>query len=94
MNIAIDLDGTIDQHISMWNVVVRVMEIAGHNVFLVTSRSGADKQLAREYAESVGICQARVICTGGAAKRWFCEQRNLKIDVWIDDDPGSIENGK
>jgi hypothetical protein len=37
MNIAIDLDGTIDKHIAMWNVVVRVMEISGHNVFLVTS---------------------------------------------------------
>lgn len=94
MNIAIDLDGTIDKHLAMWEVVCKTMSLLGNHVYLVTSRSECDRNVANNYAASVGISRISVICTNGTAKKWFCEQRGLRIDVWIDDDPASIINGK
>jgi hydroxymethylpyrimidine pyrophosphatase-like HAD family hydrolase len=94
MNIAIDFDGTFDRDTIAWKEVVQVLIERGHRVFMVTSRNVDDKQLVRQWAECTGIDRSRIICTNGTAKRWFCGQRGLKIDIWIDDDPGSIENGK
>lgn len=94
MNIAIDFDGTFDRDTGAWEAVIQVLRERGHQLFMVTSRSDDDKELVRRWAECSGISRGRVICTSGAAKRWFCEQRGLKIDVWIDDDPSSIINGK
>lgn len=96
MNIAIDLDGTIDKlGIHVVRVLVSACDIAGFRTFLVTSRSADDKETVRHWALLANINEHHVVYTSGAAKRWFCEQRGLKIDVWIiDDDPNCIENGK
>lgn len=32
--------------------------------------------------------------TGLAPKKWFMENRGIKVDVWIDDDPACVINGK
>jgi len=94
MNIAIDFDGTFDRDTVAWGAVVQVLQESGHQLFMVTGRNNDDKELVRQWAECSGISRGRVICTNGEAKRWHCEHRGLKIDVWIDDDPSSIINGK
>lgn len=94
MNIAIDFDGTFDRDTGAWEAVIATLAERGHQMFIVTSRHDDDKELVRQWAECSGISRGRVICTNGTAKKWFCEQRGLRIDVWIDDDPGSILNGK
>lgn len=95
MNIAIDYDGTIDRYPYSWDSAIRCFP-SDVLFYLVTSRHEVDKGFVREWLDEMGfnIHPGRIICTSGAAKRWFCEQRGLKIDVWIDDDPACIENGK
>lgn len=97
MNIAIDLDGTIDKlGIHVCHCFVSACHIAGVRVFVVSNRSNDDegKATVRRWAELIGVHASQAICTNGEAKKWHCEQRGLKIDVWIDDDPSSIINGK
>lgn len=94
MNIAIDLDRTIDRDTEFFAGIVELSKRFGHRMFLVSSRSDKDKSVVRRWARKIGIPPTMAICTSGAAKRWFCEQRNLDIHVWIDDDPNCIENGK
>lgn len=95
MNLAIDLDGTIDKlGIHVVRCIVSTCDIAGFRTFLVTSRSVDDKDVCKHWALLTNINEHHVICTNGTAKKWFCEQRGLRIDVWIDDGPASIINGK
>jgi len=95
MNIAIDLEGTADSlPVETMAAIVKSLHDAGCRVFMVSSRSHNEKDIVSHFADHIGIARGCVVCTRGAAKRWFCEQLGLKIDVWIDDDPGSIENGK
>jgi hypothetical protein len=95
MNIAIDLDGTIDKlGVHVVRCILSACDLAGFRTFLVTSRSVEDKSLCQSWALLANINEHHVICTNGEAKRWHCEKRGLKIDVWIDDDPSSIINGK
>ena len=78
--------------------VVAVAQSRGHNCYIVTCRRDTDENRQEVYGDpdepSTGLHWGRHLFTGLAAKRWFCEQRGLKIDVWIDDDPSCIENGK
>ena len=93
MNIAIDYDGTIDQDAEYWRDCIQRGEARGHRYFVVTARHRDDED--REIiANIVGLPEARVLFTNRSAKRWFCEQLGLRIDVWIDDDPACVGNGK
>lgn len=43
---------------------------------------------------SDGSAVVNVLLTNGAPKRWFMEQRGIKVDIWIDDEPMTIEYGR
>lgn len=96
MNIAIDMDGTADAlPIPAMRIIVESLRLSGCNVYLVTSRHDRDKDVAIEFSESIGIPRQFVVCTNGIAKKYYClDLRGVRIDIWFDDDPASIVNGK
>lgn len=89
MKIAVDYDGTISEDVEAWYSAMEVLRNAGHDVFIVTFRDKEhdwNDDLEFFYEENY-----EVYCTGGVAKRWWCEQFGPgDVDVWIDDTPEAI----
>lgn len=72
-----------------WDRIVEVLRDAGHIVYCVTCR--------RDTAENrceVEAVDMSVWFTGLEPKKWYMEKRGIKVDVWIDDDPACVINGK
>jgi hypothetical protein len=82
MTIAIDYDGTWtrDTHLWMWFSTEAIK--AGHKVLMVTGRP-----------ESQPVnSPLRTIYTNGKLKESACRKLGIKVDVWIDDMPGMIQD--
>ena len=88
MTVAIDYDDTWTADAKLWTAFYWMAKAAGHDVIVVSGRPQSqcpDRKLLPACAE--------VICTGGEPKRKFVESSGLvKVDIWIDDRPGSIES--
>ena len=87
MNISIDYDDTYSTDPQMWSQVVRLMQQA-HNVYCVTKRY---ERLAGDIERD--MCQLGVpiiYVLYGQSKEAAAKLASVTIDVWIDDNPGSI----
>lgn len=91
MNIALDYDDTYTKDPELWCHFIVSAAAKGYAVHLVTCRRDTPEN--REDVYVSGIADHRHHFTGLAAKKWFMEQRGIKIDVWIDDNPESIVRG-
>ena len=87
LTIAIDYDGTYTADPEMWDRFIQDAQERGHRVLCVTSRYGdsTDPEL---------IYGVVTVFTKMQAKRWFCNAGGVKVDIWIDDEPACIENGR
>jgi hypothetical protein len=92
MNIALDFDETYTLDPDLWNMFCKTCITRGHNVWCVTFRHESE---GLEVLQSIGkvIGVHNVIFTGRKAKRRFCEDMSVYIDVWIDDTPDYIISG-
>lgn len=92
MIIALDYDGTFTADPFMWLDFIGSAKKRGYRVLIVTSRRYST-EAKEQIREAVG--NLPIVFTEGVAKRWYCERVGIdKIDIWIDDDPESIVNGK
>ena len=90
MNIAIDYDGTYTEDPNLWLAFIRAMLVRGHAAYVVTMRypsecngeGGIDKRLHQALVP--------VVCTSRQAKKPFCEEMGIIIDVWCDDHPEAV----
>lgn len=89
MRLGLDYDGTYTLDQEFWDEVIAIAKARGHSVWIVTCRPDTP-----ENREDVKVLGCYTVFTDMAPKRWHCEQRGLRIDVWIDDDPGCVERGK
>jgi hypothetical protein len=89
MRIAIDYDGTYTADPPLWDDFIHKAKAAGHSVWIITCRRGTEEE-----RHDIQVEGAYTIFTNLMAKRLFCESRQLKIDIWIDDDPACILHGK
>lgn len=89
MNIAIDYDGTWTADPFLFNALVGLARHRGHECFIVTGRKESDRPsvIAGEI-----ISGLRVICCNGRMKEEVCRELGIKIDIWIDDMPGMIQD--
>jgi hypothetical protein len=86
--IAIDYDDTYTTDPSLWNKAIALFQEAGWRVLCVTCRRDTEENVA----DVRPPCS--VVFTGLSPKKWFMEtRRDVKVDVWVDDDPNSIING-
>lgn len=94
MNIGLDFDETFTADPDLWLAFVKQAEDRGHKVFIVSCRMRTPENLeiVREFT---GFPLSRIILTSMAPKRWYCDEKyGLEIDVWIDDMPESVKEGR
>jgi hypothetical protein len=64
----------------------------GHTVYLVTARSLP--HMEEVYTNLQGwIPVKNIYCTSLKAKHKYMAEQNVRVDVWIDDNPWSITQG-
>lgn len=88
MRFALDFDGTYTAAPELWDRFIADARGQGHQVWIVTARRDTD-----ENRELVKVDGCFTVFTNLVSKLRHCEQRGLKIDVWIDDDPRVILEG-
>lgn len=93
MTIAIDYDGTYTADPILWNSFIEIAVLRGHRVFCVTCRPQPEDWREHDLV-LMPVPKSRHVFTDRAAKRWYCENLGLSIDVWIDDMPETITQGR
>ena len=81
MIIALDYDRTYTKDRDLFEKFANDAVSRGHKVFIVT------KRYEHEKIENTDI---PIIYCNRKAKASVVNEKNIKIDIWIDDDPGSI----
>lgn len=94
MNIAIDYDETWTADPILWNGFIDEATNRGHRVFCVTCRPQPEDWRENDLVLIPFIPKARHVFTNRAAKRWYCQQLGLSIDIWIDDMPETVIQGR
>lgn len=89
MNIMIDYDKTFTANTFMFAQLILMMQMHKNKIFLVTSRDENDVVEHIDFFNDKGV---EVIYCDYRAKRKVCEERGIKIDVWIDDTPYYIDH--
>jgi len=89
LNIAIDYDGTWTKFSASLRPFVLWHIAQGNAVHIVTRRRKETESIVfpPSYITSVIYCDRRY-------KKHVTDSLGLKIDLWIDDEPGTIEEGK
>jgi len=87
MIIAIDYDDTFTRDTVLWRNFIELARNLGHEVICVTNRStppsqGKEQDLLPE--------DVQIVCADNRFKRVAALQAGYQIDIWIDDNPGSI----
>lgn len=83
MIIALDYDDCYTRHPIFWDSFIDDAKRHGHTVIGVTMRKPTEK--------AIMFCD-KICYTSRKAKRQYCEENNIIVDVWIDDNPASIYN--
>lgn len=87
MTLAIDFDRTWTEDPALWRAFVAAAESRGHSVVMVTGRKAWSDDMRRgEIPASV-----RIIYAGDRMKQRAAEAAGVRVDVWIDDMPGTIQ---
>lgn len=83
MIIALDYDGTFTVNPSLWAKFVHDCKICNYEVICITMRNSL--------TELIDIyVPMKVYYTNRQAKMDYCKANNIKVDIWIDDNPGWI----
>lgn len=90
MTIAIDLDNTWTASPALWSRFYYEAEVLGHTVIMVTARRDAvtDDERRRFLLPS----DMPIIYTSGDFKEKHAVKAGYKVDIWIDDTPGMIQD--
>jgi len=93
-NFAIDFDNTLDRDPGLWLSFVNLAILRGHSVIVVTSRRDTQENndIVYEWLKLYGF-NLRVYFTGLRSKIDYMADRDIRIDVWIDDSPVTLVNG-
>lgn len=87
--IGIDFDETISDNPAAWLAVMRTLELAGYRVVVVTWRAPTSWPEDLQFLVDKGY---KVFYTSLHAKEKFMQDRGIRVDIWIDDNPFAILN--
>lgn len=84
-NIAIDYDDTLSLNILMWQKIIDLFNSFGFIIYVVTYRDSSqfDDIYRFNFVKDY-------IYTSAKAKKQYCKDMGIDIDIWIDDCPESI----
>lgn len=87
MIIAIDYDKTWTADPDLWQQFCELAEARNHTTVMVTGRKAWSDDMARS-----GLPRGmQIIYAGDEFKQRAAEKAGVKVDVWIDDMPGTIQ---
>ena len=84
MNISLDYDNTYTRDPIFWDLVVSSAKRHGHKVYVVTMRTPEEGEEVRRYLQDK---VEMIVFTSRRAKKDYCSNLMISIDVWIDDMP-------
>lgn len=82
--IALDYDGTITTNVDFWLQFIKMAELAGYRICIVTMRYPSEKVTMDQRV--VDACPW-IVTTERNAKAEFCTKFGIEPDIWIDDQP-------
>jgi hypothetical protein len=90
--IALDYDGTYDLAPELWDEFITSAHARGHRVVMVTCRRDTEEN--RADMKVPGLLWSEHYFTNLASKRWHMHQLGVNVDVWIDDLPECVKDGR
>lgn len=92
MIIALDYDDTYTADPDLWDSFIENAVNSGHRVIVVTCRR--DTRENRDECRVPDIAWNDHFFTNLSPKRWYMEDKEISVDIWIDDLPESIKEGR
>ena len=89
LTIAFDYDGTYSADVDTWRNVVSLLKDAGHRVICVTGR-----RASQEVPSGIAKSFDAVIYAENEFKEKAAQWARENVDIWIDDNPGTIQPQK
>ena len=92
LTFALDYHNTYSADPKFWNVFIELVYLRKDKLLCVSHSTDQDE--IDELYKSIGkiIGKDNVILTDGAAKKPYCDEHGIDIDVWIDNNPEHIIN--
>jgi hypothetical protein len=84
----IDFDGTFGADPALFHAFVQMIHSRGHEAVLVTQRT---EEWRAAVEEAVQNC-IPIVFAGGFTKREAARRRGYNVDIWMDDNPMSVDN--
>jgi hypothetical protein len=87
--LAIDHDDTYTLDPTLWDAFIQMAKERGHKVVCVTCRP--------ETEENVADCDVPGVLTyftNMAPKAWYMKEKGIEVDIWLDDCPDCVLNGR
>jgi hypothetical protein len=87
--ICIDYHHTYELDPKLWNCIINLFWLRKNDVICVSrDHKGHEEEILDNIGKVIG--KKNVYFTQGLSKEDFCKQNDLKVDVWIDDNPKHI----
>jgi len=92
LTFALDYHKTYSADPKFWNVFIQLIYLRKDKVLCVSHAT--DQEEIDDLYKSIGkiIGKDNVILTDGAAKKPYCDEHGIDIDIWIDNRPEHIIN--
>lgn len=92
IRIGVDFDDTFTADRVLWRDFMRRASARGHKIVCVSCRPDDEENRAEMSVQLPAFVP--LFLTSGAPKEWFMREQGLPVDVWIDDYPDCIKNGR
>jgi hypothetical protein len=92
LTIALDYDDTYTADPGLWNLFIKSARERGHKVICVTCRNS--RWADDDCLSPLKALPVLVYYTDMAPKRWHMEQLGITVDIWIDDCPECVKEGR
>lgn len=94
LTFGMDFDDTFTACPELWVPFIQQAESAGHRVLIVTARRDTDENRATiQGFLAEWKCVNHVVFAALGSKLHAVKKRDIKVDIWIDDDPEKLVNG-
>lgn len=94
LTFGLDYDDTFTACPKLWSGFVSQARQHGHRFYLMTARRNTIENTEEINAQlSHWGCQMPIVFSSLGSKLFAAEQRGIKIDIWIDDDPKKLVEG-
>ena len=92
--IAIDFDDTFTASPGLFAEFIRLAKARGHQAYIVSAR--IDTEENTDYINELldeEDCQCPIVFSNRGSKIHAMELREIKVDIWIDDQPRKLVHG-